>query len=51
MVYMPVDSEKKVTESGKPATEAAGVKFIRIENGKIIFEVGSGNYSFSATLN
>jgi alpha-L-rhamnosidase len=50
IVYMPVDAEKKVTENGKPVTEAEGVKFVRIENGKAIFEVGSGNYAFIASI-
>jgi alpha-L-rhamnosidase len=40
-----VDSAK-VTEGGKPAAKATGVKFLRQGDGAAIYEVGSGKYSF-----
>ena len=51
IVYLPVGSEKQVMESGKPATTVEGIRFVKIENGKALFEIGSGSYSFSASLN
>lgn len=45
-VYVPARSAAAVTESGKPATEADAVRFLRAEGGRAVFEVGSGRYSF-----
>jgi len=45
-VYVPAKAETSVTESGKPAGEAEGVKFLRLEEGAAVFEVQSGKYSF-----
>jgi hypothetical protein len=35
-----------VNESGKPAAQSEGVKFLRTENGWAIYEVTSGRYHF-----
>ncbi|MFM2096247.1 MAG: hypothetical protein RIS70_3371 [Planctomycetota bacterium] len=32
------------------AAEAKGVKFLRMENGRAVFEVPSGNYEFRSRL-
>ncbi len=45
-VYIAAPSEKEVTESGKGASSAEGVKYIDTDNGYVIFKVGSGNYHF-----
>ncbi len=45
-VCVPATGPAKVTESGKPATEAEGVTFLRVENGYAMFKVGSGRYRF-----
>jgi len=45
-VYVPAKNAGKVTESGRPADQAPGVKLARQENGAAVFEVQSGNYSF-----
>ena len=45
-VYVPAESAKSVTESGRPVTEAKGVRFLRIKQGTAVFAVGSGNYEF-----
>ena len=37
-----------VTESGKPAAGAEGVKFLRMESGAALFAVQSGSYQFVA---
>ena len=49
-VYVPAQDAAKVTEGGKPASTATGVKFLRLEAGCALFEVGSGSYSFASTL-
>lgn len=39
-----------VTESGKPASEAKGVKLLRMEKNAAVYAVGSGNYQFQSQL-
>ena len=39
-----------VLEHGKPAAEAEGVKFLRTEGGRSVFEVEAGNYRFQGPL-
>jgi alpha-L-rhamnosidase len=48
-IYIPAKNESNVTESGKPARMAQGVKFIKWEKGSAIFEAVSGNYHFVST--
>jgi alpha-L-rhamnosidase len=45
-VYVPVKNAADVTESGMLASKAGGVKFLRMENGTAVYEVGSGAYTF-----
>jgi alpha-L-rhamnosidase len=45
-VYVPAKDAAGVTESGKPAGQAEGVKFLRMENAAAVYEVGSGCYRF-----
>ena len=47
-VYVPTSDQAKVTESGKPAKRAVGVKLLRYEKGAAIYSVGSGSYRFVA---
>ena len=47
-VYVPAKDAKSVTEAGQPAAEAEGVKFLRMEVGTAVYEVGSGSYLFVA---
>jgi alpha-L-rhamnosidase len=47
LVFMPAKDAAAVTESGKPASKAAGVKFLRMENGAAVYAVESGSYSFA----
>ena len=49
-VYVPAKDAAVVTESGKPVAEAKGVKFLRMENGAAVYEIGSGTYQFQSTL-
>jgi alpha-L-rhamnosidase len=45
-VYVPTADSAKVTESGQPAAQASGVKFLRQADGAAIYQVASGKYSF-----
>ena len=50
-IYIPATKEKDVTESGKRTAKSNGIKFLRIENDKAIYEVGSGEYKFLSKTN
>ncbi|WP_079140782.1 family 78 glycoside hydrolase catalytic domain [Streptomyces sp. LUP47B] len=45
-VHVPAKSRWAVTEGGRRAEAAKGIRFLRMENGAAVFEVGSGSYSF-----
>ena len=47
-VFVPAKDAASVTESGQPAGEAEGVKFLRMENNAAVFAVGSGSYQFQS---
>jgi alpha-L-rhamnosidase len=49
-VFVPTKVAASVSESGQPAAEAKGVKFLRMENDRAVFEVGSGSYEFQSQL-
>jgi alpha-L-rhamnosidase len=46
-VYVPAGEGAKITESGKPAEKAAGLKFLKQEKGFSVFDAGSGSYKFT----
>ncbi len=45
-IYLPANSLDEITESGKSIEGSADVKFIKTEDGAIVLEVASGDYSF-----
>ena len=45
-VFVPAKSLERVLESGMYVKNVAGVKFVRMENGRAVFNVGSGQYHF-----
>lgn len=47
-IYVPAKSLEDVKESGKAATKADGLKFIRMDGNRAIFEAGSGFYLFDS---
>jgi alpha-L-rhamnosidase len=49
-VYVPTSAPGSVTEGGRPAGRSPGVKTSPAENGKAVFEVGSGKYAFEAKI-
>ncbi|MCL6672591.1 family 78 glycoside hydrolase catalytic domain [Streptomyces panaciradicis] len=46
-VHVPSANRWAVTEGGRPADDVRGVRFLRMEHGTAVFEVGSGSYRFS----
>lgn len=50
-VYLPCSEGTEVTEGGVRADEAEGVTFVKYENGKAVYNIGSGSYSFSVDVN
>ena len=46
-LHIPAKDAASVRESGKPASSAEGVGFLRMENGAAVFAVQSGRYQFS----
>jgi alpha-L-rhamnosidase len=46
LVTLPAKDAAAVTESGRPASAARGVKFLRAEPGGATYEVASGTYTF-----
>jgi alpha-L-rhamnosidase len=47
-VYVPATSAESVTEKGKQAVQAQGVKLVKVENGRAVFSVGPGSYRFES---
>ena len=47
-IYVPVAAAGAVTESGLPAASALGAKFLRMETGAAVYEVGSGAWEFAS---
>jgi len=47
--YVPALQASAVLESGKPASDAEGVQFLRIENGRAVYELSSGTYQFRSS--
>ncbi|MGW7493103.1 family 78 glycoside hydrolase catalytic domain [Streptomyces luteogriseus] len=45
-VHVPAGTRRAVTEGGRPADRAEGVRFLRMEDGAAVFQVGSGTYDF-----
>jgi alpha-L-rhamnosidase len=48
IVYVPAPGVESVTESGRPAAGAPGVEFLRMENGRAVFAIGSGTFLFES---
>lgn len=50
VVYVPASSVSKVKEGNRPASSAEGVRFVKMEGNRAVFELGSGNYSFNSSI-
>ncbi len=49
-VYLPSKDSASIRESGKPAAQSNGVKFLRVEGDAAVYEIGSGSYTFTCHL-
>lgn len=47
-VFVPAKSAVQVMENGKPAKQSTGVKFLRQEDERAVYEVDSGEYRFES---
>ena len=45
-VSVPATDAASVTENGKPAGQAQGVKFLHVADGAAVYKIGSGSYHF-----
>jgi hypothetical protein len=45
-VFLPAQAPATVTEGGRAAEKSPGVKFLRQENGRAVYEIASGQYTF-----
>jgi alpha-L-rhamnosidase len=45
-VYLPASSVSQITEGGKNLEKVKGLKFLKLEGGRAVLEVGSGSYHF-----
>jgi len=43
---LPATDAARVTESGKPASKARGVRFVKMDGQTAVYELGSGSYRF-----
>lgn len=50
VIHVPARDAAFVTESGKPAAQSHGVRFLCFEGGAAVFEVGSGEYRFQSEI-
>lgn len=49
VLSIPASSASNVTEGGRPASSAEGVRFTGQQKGRVAFELGSGMYNFRST--
>jgi alpha-L-rhamnosidase len=49
-VYIPAKNAKNITESGRLAINAEGVRFLKIKQGTAVFVIGSGGYQFVSEM-
>jgi hypothetical protein len=47
-VSLPATSESNVLENGRIASAQTGVRFLHLDGGRAVFEVGSGTYKFTS---
>jgi alpha-L-rhamnosidase len=49
-VYVPAKDATSVSESDRPAGEGLGIKYLCMEAGAAVYEIGSGSYHFASTM-
>lgn len=50
LVYIPARSAKDVREGMEGTASREDIKFIRMDNDRAVFEIGSGQYNFTSTI-
>ena len=45
-IYIPFEKDAVITENGIDVSKDDGIKFIKIENDRAVYEIGSGSYHF-----
>ena len=50
-VYVPAKKENTVTENGVCADKSFGIRFLRMEKDRAVYEIGSGEYNFKSKEN
>ncbi len=48
-VYVPARRIEDILESGRPVQQAGDLRFLRVENGFVLFDAVSGDYRFTVT--
>jgi alpha-L-rhamnosidase len=49
-VYVPADDAGGVRESGRPAAQTEGVRFLRMDGGAAVYEIESGSYRLESAV-
>jgi alpha-L-rhamnosidase len=49
-LYVPASDAASIKEGDQPAAQTPGIKYVRMEAGAAVFEIGSGTYHFVSTL-
>ena len=47
-LYLPTSDVESVMESSQPAEDSEGIQFLKYENGRAVYLLSSGTYSFEA---
>jgi alpha-L-rhamnosidase len=50
VVHIPANSRNNITEGGARITSVPGIRYLKMENGRAVFEIGSGEYVFESIL-
>lgn len=50
VIYVPTRDPRSVRESGRPTTQSSGAAFLSRTEEAAVYAVGSGHYSFTATI-
>lgn len=48
-ILIPASNLEDITENGKPVMDTEGLKYVRVEEGRVNLEIGSGSYTFKCT--
>ncbi len=50
VISIPANKRSDVSESGIKATEAEGIRFLKMQDGRAMFEIGSGEYHLTSEI-